>query len=220
MTTPLQDPYYGALLANNRSWVQERLKENPNYFNELAGGQNPPVLWIGCSDSRVPANVITGTRPGEIFVHRNIANIVVHSDMNMLSVLDYSVNILEVRHVIVCGHYNCGGINAAMSNTRFGVIDNWLCHLKDVYRIHRDELDSIRDEKKRADRFVELNVIEQVFDLSHTSIVQAAWSRDRGPALHGWVYDVGNGIINDLGVSLYGRTQERSIYDYVRDFPV
>jgi carbonic anhydrase len=189
---------YEKLMNGNKNWVEKKLKENPHFFENLAKGQSPEFLWIGCSDSRVPANEITGTDPGDIFVHRNIANMVVHTDMNMLSVLDYAVNVLQVKHVIVCGHYGCGGVIAAMGSQQFGLIDNWLRHIKDVYRIYKDELDSITDEKKRADRFVELNVMEQVLDLSKTSIIQNAWKKNNRPHVHGWVYDIGNGIIKDL----------------------
>lgn len=196
------DAFYHTLLENNRKWVAQKLSEDSDFFNKLATGQTPPLLWIGCADSRVPANEITGTKPGEVFVHRNIANMIVHTDMNMLSVLDYAVNVLEVKHVIVCGHYGCGGVMAAMSSKQFGLIDNWIRHIKDVYRLHRKELDAIPDQETRANRFVELNVIEQVYDLSKTSIVQNAWHSKHSPALHGWVYDVRNGLIRDLQVTL------------------
>ena len=192
---------YRSLLEGNRQWVQEKLDENPEFFENLAKGQHPQVLWIGCSDSRVPANEITRTQPGDIFVHRNIANMVVHSDMNMLSVLDYAVNVLKVRHVIVCGHYGCGGVKAAMGNDQNGLVDNWLRHIKDVYRLHARELDEIQDEEKRFKRFTELNVIEQVFDLSKTSIIQNSWRERRTPIIHGWIYDIRTGIIKDLEVS-------------------
>lgn len=168
------DKFYKSLLDNNKNWVASQLATDPEYFEDMAKGQNPPILWIGCADSRVPASQVTGTKPGEIFEHRNIANMIVHSDMNMLSVLDYGVNMLEVSHVIVCGHYGCGGILAAMSNKQFGLIDNWLRDIKDVYRTHHVELDAIEDKTERANRFVELNVVEQVFDLCKTSIIQNA----------------------------------------------
>lgn len=193
---------YMSLLEGNKTWVRERLTEDPEFFERLSKGQSPQFLWIGCSDSRVPANEITRTRPGEIFVHRNIANMVVHSDMNLLSVLDYSVNILKVKHVIVCGHYGCGGVEAAMQNKQFGLVDNWLRFIKDVYRLHRDELDAIEDYQQRFDRFVELNVIEQVLDLSKTSIIQNAWQERQAPAIHGWVYSLKCGLIKDLEVSM------------------
>lgn len=192
---------YDSLLEGNKEFVADALQEDPDFFNKLASGQNPPILWIGCADSRVPANQITNTNPGEIFVHRNIANVVVHSDMNMLSVLDYAVNVLQVKHVIVTGHYGCGGVLAAMSNKQFGLIDNWLRHIKDVYRIHAEELDAIKDEAKRADRLVEFNVIEGVYNLCKTSIVQNAWKNGHNLSVHGWVYSLSTGYITDLKVS-------------------
>jgi carbonic anhydrase len=189
------------LLENNKNWVANKLAIDPAYFEKLSNSQNPEYLWIGCSDSRVPANQITGTLPGDIFVHRNIANMVVHSDMNMLSVLSYAVEVLKVKHIIVCGHYGCGGVLAAMENKQFGLIDNWLRHIKDVYRYHHKELDAITDETLRARRFVELNVMEQVHDLCKTSIVQNAWKNKQPLHVHGWVYDIHDGIIKDLNVS-------------------
>lgn len=204
---------YKNLLAGNKRWVKEKLSHDPKFFERLAKGQSPEVLWIGCSDSRVPANEITATNPGEIFVHRNIANMVVHSDMNLLSVLDYAVNILKVKHVIVCGHYGCGGVKAAMSNEQYGLVDNWLRHIKDVYRLHELELDSIEDEEERFNRFAELNVIEQVFDLSKTSIIQNAWRSRNLPMVHGWIYDLRTGIIQDLGVSLHSKSKLPAIYN-------
>ena len=192
---------YLRLLENNKTWVKEQLALDPNYFEKLSKGQSPEYLWIGCSDSRVPANQITGTEPGEVFVHRNIANMVVHSDMNMLSVLSYAVEVLKVKHIIVCGHYGCGGVIAAMKNQQFGLIDNWLRHIKDVYRYHHTELDAIEDENERARRFVEVNVQEQVHDLGKTSIVQNAWRRNQPLHIHGWVYDINDGLINDLKVT-------------------
>lgn len=198
----METKFYKQLLENNKEWVKSKLDLDPEFFNELAKGQAPPVLWIGCADSRVPANEIIGAKPGEVFVHRNIANMVVHTDMNMLSVLDYAVNALKVRHVIVCGHYGCGGVQAAMGNQSIGVIDNWIRHIKDVYRFHKDELDAIKDEKTKFDTFVELNVKEQVLDLAKTSIVQAAWRNNQELQLHGWVYGIGSGIVKDLGVNI------------------
>jgi len=192
---------YLRLLENNKNWVREQLDLDPTYFEKLSKGQSPEYLWIGCSDSRVPANQITGTEPGEVFVHRNIANMVVHSDMNMLSVLSYAVEVLKVKHIIVCGHYGCGGVIAAMKNQQFGLIDNWLRHIKDVYRYHHVELDAIEDENERARRFVEVNVQEQVHDLGKTSIVQNAWRRNQPLHIHGWVYDINDGLINDLKVT-------------------
>ena len=208
----MQKAFYKQLLDNNKAWVESKLALDPEYFAKLAKGQSPPVLWIGCADSRVPANEIIGAQPGEVFVHRNIANMVLHTDMNMLSVLDYAVNVLKVKHVIVCGHYGCGGVKAAMGNSSIGIIDNWIRHLKDVYRFHHHELDSIGDEEQRFDRFVELNVKEQVLDLAKTSIVQAAWERQQELHIHGWVYGVGSGIIKDLNVSLVSDDSLSEVY--------
>ncbi len=204
--------FYKTLLENNKKWVKSKLDLNPEYFDKLAKGQQPPLLWIGCADSRVPANEIIGAEPGEVFVHRNIANMVVHSDMNMLSVLDYAVNALKVKHVIVCGHYGCGGVNAAMTNQSIGLIDNWIRHIKDVYRLHKTELDAIEDQTKRFDRFVELNVTEQVFDLAKTSIVQGAWNKNQELSLHGWVYGIDSGIIKDLGVNISNDSELDDVY--------
>ncbi len=193
--------FYNKILERNKKWVEESLALDPNYFQDLAKGQAPPLLWIGCSDSRVPANEIIGAKPGETFVHRNIANMVIHSDMNMLSVLDYAVNVLKVKHVLVCGHYGCGGIKAAMENNSVGIIDNWIRHIKDVYRLNHKELDAIEDETERFNRFVEINVIEQVYDLAKTSIVQAAWKKGQELSIHGWVYGLNSGYVTDLNVN-------------------
>ena len=203
---------YKQLLENNKQWVASQLAQDPIYFDKLAHSQNPEYLWIGCSDSRVPANQITGTSPGDIFVHRNIANMVIHSDMNMLSVLSYAVEVLKVKHIIVCGHYGCGGVLAAMENKQFGLIDNWIRHIKDVYRLHFKELDAITNTKDRADRLVELNVIEQVQDLGKTSIVQNAWKREQPLHIHGWVYDVKDGIIKDLGMNFKSTSDLHSVF--------
>ncbi len=203
---------YNEIFDANKKWVNSKLQESPDYFEKLSKGQKPPFLWIGCSDSRVPANEITGTAPGEVFVHRNIANMVIHTDMSMLSVLDYAVNVLEVKHVIVCGHYGCGGVIAAMGQKQFGLIDNWLRHIKDVYRLHQDELDAIADEKQRADRLVELNVQEQVFDLTKTTIIQNAWAQGRFLQVHGIVYDISNGILKDLSVTVGDNTEMEGVY--------
>ncbi|CAM4069119.1 carbonate dehydratase [Gillisia hiemivivida] len=207
----MQDLYKN-LIENNKKWVESKLKLDPEYFKKLANGQQPPILWIGCADSRVPANEIIGAEPGEVFVHRNIANMVVHTDMNMLSVLDYAVNILKVKHVIVCGHYGCGGVKAAMGQQSVGLIDNWIRHIKDVYRLHKDELNAISDEKERFDSFVEFNVKEQVFDLAKTSIIQNAWKNDQDLSVHGWVYGVGSGIIKDLEVNFSNDSQLEKVY--------
>ncbi|MGC6429787.1 MAG: carbonate dehydratase [Jejuia sp.] len=198
----MKNTYYNQLLVNNKEWVEEMTKKDKNYFEELSKGQKPPVLWIGCADSRVPANEITGTHPGELFVHRNIANMVVHTDMNMLSVLDYAVNHLGVNHIIVCGHYGCGGVAAAMQNKSLGLINKWIRNIKEVYKDNKTELKKIDDDKKRFDRLVELNVKAQVYDLAKTSIVQQAWKDDRELEVHGWVYGLKDGIIKDLKVSM------------------
>ncbi len=203
---------YLKLLENNKAWVGEKLKQDSEYFSKLAAGQKPEYLWIGCSDSRVPANEITGTSPGEIFVHRNIANMVVHSDMNMLSVLSYAVDVLKVKHIIVCGHYGCGGVLAAMGNKQYGLIDNWLRHIKDVYHIHHKELEMIKDIKARENRLVQLNVIEQVYDLGKTTIVQNAWERGQLIHIHGWVYDIHDGLINDLNVTIKANNDLEAVY--------
>lgn len=204
--------FYKKIIENNKKWVENKLAISPDYFKNLAEGQNPPLLWIGCSDSRVPANEIIGAEPGEVFVHRNIANMVVHSDMNMLSVLDYAVNALKVKHVIVCGHYGCGGVKAAMGNTSIGIIDNWIRHIKDTYRFHQHELDAIEDEKERFNKFVEINVKEQVMDLAKTSIVQNAWKNGQELSLHGWVYGLNDGYVTDLGVNFSCDTDLDDVY--------
>lgn len=203
---------YEKLFDGNRKWVEDMLEMDPGFFEKLSKGQKPPVLWIGCSDSRVPANEITGTLPGEIFVHRNIANMVVHTDLSMLSVVDYAVNVLGVTDVIVCGHYGCGGVMAALGNKPNGLVDNWLRNIKDVYRLHQREMDSIRDVDKRAARLVELNVIEQVFNLTKTTIIQNAWSSGKQLAVHGLVYDIGNGVLNDLKVSVSDKSELPKFY--------
>lgn len=205
---------YKKFLEGNKKWVVKKLAEDPSYFEKLLKGQSPPLLWIGCSDSRVPANEIINAQPGEVFVHRNIANMVVHADMNMLSVLDFAVQILKVKHVIVCGHYGCGGISAALSNKQFGLIDNWLRNIKDVYRLHQKELDEISDENQKSKKLVELNVIEQVLNLCKTSTIQNAWNERNFPHIHGWVYDLGNGIIKDLGVSVKNNADMSAIYKF------
>ena len=186
------------IFENNRKWVKEKLAEDPNYFKKLTIGQKPEFLFIGCSDSRIQASEITGTGPGEMFVHRNIANMVVHTDINMLSVLQYAVEVLKVRHIMVVGHYGCGGVAAAMDDKPHGLIDNWLTNIKDVMRLHELEFLRIKDENQKARRLVELNVIEQVRNLSKTSIIQNAMQGDNPPQLHGLVYDIGEGLLKDL----------------------
>lgn len=204
--------FYIKILENNKAWVEEKLAINPEYFKRLSQKQTPPVLWIGCSDSRVPANEIIGAEPGDVFVHRNIANMVIHSDMNMLSVLDYAVNILKVTNIIVCGHYGCGGVEAAMKNESYGLIDNWIRHIKTVYRLHNVELDGIDDTTTRFNRFVELNVQEQVYDLAKTSIVQGAWARNQDLSIHGWVYGLNSGYVTDLEVNVTSNQDLDEVY--------
>jgi len=204
--------FYKKILDNNKEWVESNLAKDPNYFKDLSNGQNPPLLWIGCSDSRVPANEITGTRAGEVFVHRNIANLVIHTDMNMLSVLDYAVNALKVKHVLVCGHYGCGGVKAAMGNESIGVIDNWIRNIKDVYRVHNEELSAIEDEDKKFNRMVELNVIEQVYNLAKTSIVQNAWNNGQELTIHGWAYGLNSGFVTDLNVNFDSDNDLEEVY--------
>ena len=205
---------YEKLLQENKQWASGKVAADPDFFNRLTHLQTPEFLWIGCSDSRVPANEITGTQPGEIFVHRNIANMVVNTDSNVLSVLEYAVNHLKVKHIIVCGHYGCGGIKAAMSNHDYKqVLNMWLRNIKDVYRLHREELDAIEDFDKRADRLCELNVKEQVMDLAKTSIVQRAWKHEQRPHLHGWVYGLKDGLINPI-FEMPAGTHIDSLYEY------
>jgi carbonic anhydrase len=205
---------YEKLLLENKAWAAEIKEDDPEYFERLAHIQTPDFLWIGCSDSRVPANEITGTQPGEIFVHRNVANLVIHTDVNLLSVLDYAVTHLKVKHIIVCGHYGCGGVKASMTKHDFKyVLNMWLRNIKDVYRLHRDELEAIPDEEQRCDRLVELNVQEQVMHLAKTSIVQRAWKERRTPHLHGWVYGLKDGIIKPV-FEMKAGTHIDPLYEY------
>ena len=189
---------FNNIKEGNKEWVEFVKNDETGRFQQLAKGQSPEVLWIGCADSRVPANELTGKKPGEVFVHRNIANMCVHSDMSMLSVLDYAVNVLKVKHVIVAGHYGCGGVAASLSSTQYGIIDNWLCHIKDVYRLHAAEIDKIENHDEKVNRLIELNVKEQVFNLCTTSIVQNAWKNDQPLAVHGMVVNIGTGELIDL----------------------
>lgn len=189
---------YKNLLLANKAWVQERLKLEGDYFDRLSQGQQPTFLWIGCSDSRVPAEEVTGVAPGEIFVHRNIANLVVHTDLNVQSVLFYAVEVLKVNHVIVCGHYNCGGVRAAMTQNQYGVMDQWLRNIKDVLYSHREEIESSGDETAQTNRLVELNVLEQLNNIKQTRVVQKAWHQERRPTLHGWVFGLHDGLLRDL----------------------
>lgn len=188
---------YEKLLQNNKKWAAQKVQEDPEYFKRLVNVQSPKFLWIGCSDSRVPPNEITQTEPGEVFIHRNVANLVVHTDMNMLSVLQYAVEVLEVQHIIVCGHYGCGGVKAALSNKNYGLIDNWLRNIKDVYRLHQEKIELL-PEKKRFNELVRLNIYEQSLNVAKTTIVQKAWSRGNNISIHGWVYDLRDGIIDPV----------------------
>lgn len=204
---------YERLLLENKAWAQEKLEDDKEFFNRNANVQQPKFLWIGCSDSRVPANEITNTKPGEIFVHRNIANMVVHTDLNLLSVLQYAVEVLEVDHIIVCGHYGCGGVKAALTRTNYGLINKWLRNIKDIYRLHHEAVDAHTDEEARVNKLIELNTIEQVYNLAKTSIVQKAWGTRKSPMLHGWVYDLKSGLLNDL-IKLDTDTRLDDIYMY------
>lgn len=204
---------YRKLLEGNKKFSDSRKLSDPEYFKKLSIGQCPEYLWIGCSDSRVPANEITGTQSGEIFVHRNIANLVVHTDMNLLSVLEYAIHVLGVKHIIVCGHYGCGGVKAAMSNNLNGLVDNWLCNVKDVYCKYEKELSTIKDLDKREDRLTELNVIEQVRNVAKTTIVQQAWKK-RELHIHGWVYGINSGLITDLCVIHNGQEDIEDIFRF------
>jgi carbonic anhydrase len=205
---------YEKLLEENKQWANRKLKDDPEFFNRLLHLQTPEFLWIGCSDSRVPANEITGTQPGEIFVHRNVANLVINTDVNVLSVLDFAVNHLKVKHVIICGHYGCGGIKAATTKTDFKpVLNMWLRNIKDVYRLHRDELDGIKDEENRCNRLTELNVHEQILNLAKTSIIQRAWKEEQRPDLHGWVYGLNDGLIKPV-FEMKAGTHIDPLYEY------
>ncbi len=204
---------YEKLFVDNKSWANQKVAEDPEFFSRLLNIQKPEFLWIGCSDSRVPANEITGTQPGEIFVHRNIANMVVHTDLNLLSVLQYAVEVLEVQHIIVCGHYDCGGVKAAMSNHNLGIINKWLRNIKDVHRFHRQEVDAIADEGARINRMVELNVQEQVMNLAKTSIIQKSWKHKNQPHIHGWVYDLHDGIVKSV-FEMSAGTHIDSLYEF------
>ena len=186
------------ILQDNKEWAAQMVKADPGYFKRLIELQTPEVLWIGCSDSRVPADKITGTQPGEIFVHRNVANLVVDNDLNLLSVLQYAVEVLKVKHVIVCGHHNCGGIRAALNDQRLGLIDKWLLNIKNVYNRHAEKINSLFNEDAKVDLLTELNVKEQVLNLSKTDIIQKSWKNNNAPDLHGWVYDLRDGIIHPI----------------------
>ena len=202
------------ILQGNKDWVDFVKEDSTGRFQQLAMGQSPELLWIGCADSRVPANEITGKKPGEVFVHRNIANMVIHSDMSMLSVLDYAVNVLKVKHVIIAGHYGCGGVAAALSRQQFGVIDNWLCHIKDVYRLYQSEIDNIENHEDKVNRLIELNVKEQVFNLCTTSIVQNAWKERDDLAIHGMVINIGTGELTNLNCTFTNDKDLGEIFAY------
>lgn len=201
------------LLLSNRAWVKEKLDLRPDFFHRSMDAQSPEFLWIGCADSRVPAEEITGAGPGELFVHRNIANLVLHTDFNAMGVIQYAVQVLKVRHIIVCGHYNCGGVRTAMSHQNVGLLNKWLRHIKDVFRFHRAELEAIEDEGQRLDRLVELNVIEQSYNLAQTSFVQESWALELRPQIHGWVYDLRTGMLKET-ISLNPGDPIDDIYRY------
>jgi carbonic anhydrase len=200
------------LFENNRKWAEGIKSKNPEFFTRLSEQQKPQYLWIGCSDSRVPANEIVGLLPGELFVHRNVANIVIHTDLNCLSVIQFAVDVLKVKHIIVCGHYRCGGVDAAMQNKQFGLADNWLRHIKDIYQKYHIELDKTENPEKRLDRLCELNVIEQVYNVSHSLIVQNAWQRGEELAIHGWIYDIKDGLLKDLQVTFTNHNEVPPVY--------
>ncbi len=204
---------YEKLLENNKTWAEQAVNNDPEFFNRLKNTQSPEYLWIGCSDSRVPPDSITGTRPGEIFIHRNIANMVVHTDLNMLSVLQYAVEVLKVKHVIVCGHYGCGGVKAAMTHQSLGIINKWLRNIKDVYRMHQDEVNFLPNDEERLNRLIELNVQEQVMNLAKTSIIQKAWKDNNAPHLHGWVYGLNDGLIKPI-FEMAANTHIDPIYEF------
>lgn len=201
-----------ALFERNREWSERIRAEDPTFFDRLASIQSPEYLWIGCSDSRVPANQITGLQPGEVFVHRNIANVVVHSDLNCLSVLQYAVDALRVKHILVVGHYGCGGVRAALNNLRLGLVDNWLRHIQDVRQKHHQMLDQYTDPQQKLDRLCELNVIEQVMNVCHTTVVREAWDRGQNLTVHGWVYGLSDGIARDMGMSICAHDQAHDAY--------
>ncbi|MGZ8218657.1 carbonate dehydratase [Methylomagnum sp.] len=203
------------LLLENKAWAEEKIAREPEYFKHLAKEQTPEFLWIGCSDSRVPAELVINAEPGEIFVHRNIANQVITTDFNSLSVVQFAVAVLKVKHIIVCGHYNCGGVKAALDKQRsdLTLVNKWLMHIKDVYRFHQDDIETLPTREAQIDRLVELNIIEQVYRLAHTSIVQSAWKKERRPSLHGWVYGLNDGIIKEL-ITLTPDHRLDSIYQY------
>ena len=210
------------LFENNRAWAKASYEADPEYFSRLVNQQSPEYLWIGCSDSRVPANQIIGLPPGEVFVHRNVANVVVHSDLNALSVLQYAVDALRVKHILVVGHYGCNGVGAAMNNNRMGLIDNWLRHVQDVRDKHEQTLTSIDDTKLRLDRLCELNVMQQVVNISQTTIMREAWERGQDVTVHGWCYTLSDGIVEDLNISAHSREEALELYQQasIAPYPV
>jgi carbonic anhydrase len=206
------------VLENNRLWSERMRAQDPGFFERLAAIQTPRILWIGCSDSRVPANQITGHMPGEVFVHRNVANVVVHTDLNCLSVMQFAVDVLQIRHVVVCGHYGCGGVKAALEGERHGLIDNWLRHVEDVRDLHAASLAKLPDDEARWARMCELNVVEQVLHVSQTTVLRDAWSRDQDVTVHGWIYSLQDGRIRDLGVDATSAAEaERAVAMAVRN---
>jgi len=200
------------LIENNRNWAAKIKSVDPDFFQNLTQQQSPEYLWIGCSDSRVPANDIVGLKPGELFVHRNVANIVVHTDLNCLSVIQYAVEVLKVKHIIICGHYGCGGVQAAFKSLKLGLIDNWLRHTQDIMQKHSNLLTKIRNEDSRLNRLCELNVIEQVVNVCGTTIVQQAWDSEQELSVHGWIYDLHDGLLNDLNICITNNSESSTIY--------
>jgi carbonic anhydrase len=205
------------LFDNNRAWTQAIQAKDPEFFKKLTLQQAPEYLWIGCSDSRVPANEIVGLLPGELFVHRNVANVIIHTDFNCLSVIQYAVDVLKVKHIIVCGHYGCGGVRAAMEDKSFGLVDNWLRHIRDVYQKHEARINAIEDMNKRWDRLCELNVIEQVNNVCHSNIIQGAWERGQPLEVHSWIYSIKDGLLRDLGMEVNSKEDISKIYHIATD---
>lgn len=205
------------LLQNNKNWVKEKTRIDPTFFQELSKIQDPEYLWIGCSDSRIPPNEIVGLNPGELFVHRNVSNLILHTDMNCLSVVQFAIENLKVKHIIVCGHYGCGGIRAAMENKQHGLIDHWLRNIKDLYETHQTELNALPTEQARFDRLCELNVIEQTYNLSYTQFVQNAWDRGQELAIHSWIYALQDGLVKDLGLCLSDPTHIPKLFRLIKD---
>ncbi|HEX7707523.1 MAG TPA: carbonate dehydratase [Thermoanaerobaculia bacterium] len=212
-------PDIANLLANNRAWAAEKIRQDPEFFLRLSRQQAPEYVWIGCSDSRVPANEIVGLPPGELFVHRNVANVVLHADLNCLSVLQFAVDVLKVRHIVVCGHYGCGGVLAALRDQKVGLADNWLRHVQDVRWKYQDELNEIDGELRRHNRLCELNVFEQVVNVSLTTVVREAWARGQSLAIHGWIYDIADGLLRDFGVSISAEDEIAKYTSAARSIP-